>query len=156
MSNSETPIVKYCSFEDALRNSGFLLYTISGTSMLPFLRQKIDIVEIHPIDNHAKKYDVVLFKRGGKYILHRVLKVRLNDYVVCGDNNIRREYGITDGMILGVMTRVIRNGKSIYPTDWKYRLYVHLWYDFYPVRVAILYVKKLFCRAGHRLKKLLG
>lgn len=103
----------------------------------------------------AKKYDAVLYKCGNRYILHRILKVREKDYVICGDHNIWREYGITDDQILGVMTRVIRDGKSIYPTDWKYKLYVHLWCDFYHVRAAILYTKMLIHSAGRRLKKLI-
>lgn len=124
--------------------------------MLPLLRQRRDIVEIHRKDPAArcKRYDTVLYKCGDKYILHRVLKVRPNDYVICGDHNIWREYGITDDQILGVMTRIIRDGKSIYPTDWKYKLYVHLWCDFFPIRVVILCGKMVIRAIGHRIKKL--
>ena len=144
------------TFEELLERDGYLVYTNVGTSMLPLLRQYRDIIEIRRKDptTRCKRYDVVLYKRGDKYILHRILKVRPNDYVICGDHNIWREYGITDDQILGVMTCVIRNGKSIYPTDWKYKLYVHLWCDFYHVRAAILYTKMLFHAAGRRLKKL--
>ena len=146
------------SFEEILQEKGFIAYSIIGNSMQPLLRQRRDIVEIHhkAPDKRCERYDTVLYKRGEKYILHRILKVRLNDYVICGDHNIWREYGITDDQILGVMTRVIRDGKSIYPTDWKYKLYVHLWCDFYHVRAAILYTKMLFHAAGRRLKKLAG
>ena len=144
---------KRYSFEDLLNSKGYLVYINVGTSMLPLLRQRRDVIEIHPIADRAKKYDAVLYKVGDKYILHRVLKVRPHDYVICGDHNIKREFGITDAQILGVMTRVIRDGKSIYPTDWKYRLYVHLWCDFYPLRAAILYVKMHLRAVGYRLKK---
>ena len=147
------PSVKYYTFEELLEKDSYLVYSNVGVSMLPLLRQKRDVIEIRPLADRAKKYDVVMYKSSGKYILHRVLKVRPNDYVICGDHNIRREYGITDDMVIGVMTRVIRDGKSIYPTDWKYKLYVHLWCDFYHVRAVILYAKKLFRAAGHRLKK---
>ena len=152
------PSVKYISFEELLDKDGYMAYTNVGTSMLPLLRQRRDISVIHRKDltTRCKRYDVVLYKRCDKYILHRVLKVRPNDYVICGDHNIWREYGITDAQILGVMTRVIRNGKSIYPTDWKYKLYVHLWCDFYYVRAVVLYVNMLFHAARHRVKKLFG
>ena len=147
---------KSVSIEELLEKDGCVVYTNVGTSMLPLLRQLRDIIEIHHKDPaiRCKRYDVVLYKRGNKYILHRILKVRPNDYVICGDHNIWREYGITDNQILGILTRVIRNGKSIYPADWKYRLYVHLWCDFYPIRAAILYAKMLIRAAGRRLKKL--
>ena len=124
--------------------------------MFPLLRQRRDIIEIRcKPQGRCKKYDVVLYKIRDKYILHRVLKVRPHDYVICGDHNYRREYGITDDQILGVMSRVIRDGKSIYPSNWNYRFYVHLWGDFYYVRAAILYTKMLARGVGNRLKKLL-
>lgn len=154
---TQAPSVQYVTFEDLLEKDGYLVYTNVGISMLPLLRQHHDIIEIHRKDPavRCKRYDVVLYKSGNKYILHRVLKVRANDYVICGDHNVWREYGITDDQILGVMTRVIRNSKTIYPTDWKYKLYVHLWCDFYHLRAAILYGKRVFRAAVHRLKKLL-
>ena len=151
------PTVKYVSFEDLLEKDGYLVYTNVGTSMMPLLRQRRDIIEIHKKGpERCKKYDAVLYKRGNKYILHRILKVRPNDYVIVGDHCIWREYGITDDMILGVMTRVFRDGKTIdVNTNKLYKLYVHLWCDFYHVRVAILYLKRLAYAAVHKLKRCL-
>ncbi len=152
-----SPTAKLYSFDTYLEIYGYLLYTNVGISMLPLLRQRRDIIEIRrrDLDKRCEKYDVVLYKRRDKYILHRVLKVRDKDYVICGDHNVRKEYGITDEMILGVMTRVIRNGRSIYTTDRKYKLYVHLWCDFYPVRAVVLYAVFIAKAAGHCVKKLL-
>ena len=154
MNQANAPRVQYISFEDLLAKDGYLVYTNVGASMMPLLRERRDIIEIHRKDpgTRCKHYDAVLYKVGDKYILHRVLKVRPNDYVICGDHNIRREYGITDDQILGVMTRVIRDGKSIYPSDWKYKLYVHLWCDFFPIRAAILYGKMVIRAIGRRVK----
>ena len=155
--NNIDPLVKYTSFEELLEKDGYLLYTTVGESMSPLLRQRRDIIEVRAKDQNTRcnRYDVVLYKHGNKYILHRVLKVRSKDYVICGDHNIWREYGITDDQILGVMSRVIRDGKSIYPSNWNYRFYVHLWCDFYYVRAAILYTKMLARGVRNRLKKLL-
>lgn len=148
---------KNYSFEELLTTKGYIVYTNVGYSMMPLLRQKRDIIEIRPKGpERCHKYDAVLYKIGNRYILHRVLKVRPNDYVIVGDHCFRREYGITDKQILGIMTRVIRDGKSIYPTDWKYKLYVHLWCDFYPVRAAILYSKMRIRAVGRKVKRLLS
>ena len=143
------------SFEGLLEQEGYLVYTNVGVSMMPLLRQHRDIIEIHRKDQNVRcaRYDVVLYKRGNKYILHRVLRVREKDYVICGDHNIRREYGVTDNQIIGIMTRVIRDGKSIYPTDWKYKMYVHLWCDFYHVRAAILYAMMTARAIGRGIKR---
>lgn len=135
---------KAYTFEELLRERGYIVYTNVGYSMLPLLRQRRDIIEIRAKkpDQRFKKYDTVLYKLHGKYILHRVIQVRENDYVICGDHNIQKEYGITDEKILGIMTRVIRDGKSIDCQRNKlYRLYVHLWVDFFPIKVCILITK---------------
>ena len=75
-------------------------------------------------------------------MLHRILKVRPNDYVICGDNRYNKEYGITDRHIIGVLTAVVRDGKEIPITDRRYRLYVHLWCDLFPIRAFILKAKQ--------------
>ena len=145
---------KTYSFKELLESHGFIVYTNVGFSMMPLLRQRKDIIEIRKKgEGRCKKYDVVLYRRGGKYILHRILKVRPDDYVIAGDHNTFLEYGITDADILGVMTRVIRDGKEIHMTDPRYLAYVHLWCDFYPVRIFILRCKGVARRAARRLLK---
>ncbi|MGN1416001.1 MAG: S24/S26 family peptidase [Oscillospiraceae bacterium] len=110
--------------------------------MEPLIRQGRDLLIISAVSGRLKKYDVPLYKRdSGQYVLHRILKVRQNDYVICGDNRWQREYGITDRHIIGVLTGIVRDGKEISVTDKKYRLYVHLWCDFFYVRAFILMVK---------------
>ena len=140
---------KTYEFEKMLSEWGYIVYTCNGTSMMPLLRQHRDIIEIRPKgDDRCKKYDVVLYKRGENYILHRILRVLPDGYIIAGDNNTFLEYGIKDEQILGVMVRVIRDGKEIRMTDKKYRLYVHIWCDFYPVRMILLRIKRKVWRVG--------
>ena len=151
------PAVQLVTFEEILDRDGVLVYTNVGTSMMPLLRQRRDVIEIRKKGpERCRKYDAVLYKRGKKYILHRILKVRADDYVIVGDHCIRREYGITDDMILGVMTRIVRNGKIITPDNKLYKLYVHLWCDFFHIRAAILYIKMFFRRAVNKVKRILN
>ena len=131
------------SFEDVIERDGRLVYTNVGDSMRPLIRQDRDILIIEKPNGRLKKYDVPLYKRdSGQYVLHRVLKVRENDYVICGDNRYNKEYGITDRHIIGVLTAVVRDGKEVPITDLRYRLYVHLWCDLFPLRAFILKAKK--------------
>ena len=131
------------SFEEMLDQYGYIVYTIVGYSMMPLLRQRKDIVEIKKKDpGRCKKYDVVLYKRGDNYVLHRILKVLSTGYIIAGDNNGFIESGITDDQILGVMTRIIRDGKSISVKDLTYQVYVHLWCDLYPARMAVIKVRE--------------
>ena len=88
--------------------------------------------------------------------MHRILEVlEGGKYIVAGDNNTFLEKDITDGQILGVMTRVIRDGKSIYMNDASYMAYVHLWCDAYPVRMGILKVGRAAKVLLSKLVKLL-
>ncbi len=129
------------SFEEEIKKSGRIIYTNVGDSMMPYIKQGRDVLVISEVNGKLNKYDVPLYKRdSGQYVLHRILKVRENDYVICGDNRWNKEYGITDRHIIGILTGVIRDGQEIPVTNRKYRIYVHLWCDLFPVRAFILRV----------------
>ena len=145
---------KIYKFEELLSARGYIVFTNKGTSMMPLLRQHRDVIEIRPKgDNRCKKYDVVLYRRGENYILHRILHVLKDGYILAGDNNTFLEYDIKDEQIIGVLVRVIRDGKEIHMNDIKYRLYVHIWCDFYPVRMFLLRIKRRLWRVGSHLKR---
>lgn len=151
------PVAQYTTFEEMLEKDGYIVYTNVGYSMMPLLRQRKDIIEIRKKGpGRCKKYDVVLYKRGNKYILHRILEVLPDGYIIAGDHNTFLETDIKDEHILGVMTRVIRDGKSIYTTDKAYQAYVHLWCDAYPVRMGLLKAKGKTWAGLHKIKKLLS
>lgn len=146
------------TFEEEIRRNGKLVYTNVGDSMRPLIKQGRDLLIISAVNGRLKKYDVPLYKRdSGQYVLHRILKVRKDDYVICGDNRWQREYGITDRHMIGVLTGVVRGGKEISVHDKRYRLYVHLWCDFFYVRAFILmvkhYIKRLWDVTGRNFRK---
>ena len=137
------------SFETILEKEGQLIYSNRGDSMWPLIRQGRDLLVIRRPEGRLKKYDVPLYRRdNGRYVLHRILKVREHDYVICGDNRWQKETGITDRHIIGVLTAVIRDGKELSVNDWRYRLYVRLWCDLFPLRAFFL--KGIFFLKRHR------
>lgn len=126
------------TFEQALAERGSFVTTAQGVSMMPLIRPGRDLVEIsRKGDDRCKKHDVVLYKRDGKYILHRILEVRPDDYVIAGDHQTVKESGVTDEDIIGVLSAVIRGGKRIPVTDPNYLRYVRLWCGLYPLRKTI-------------------
>lgn len=143
------------TFEDIIAREGHLVYTNVGKSMMPLLRQGRDLMVIVPKpDSRLKRYDIPLYKRDdGKYILHRILKARPDDYVLCGDNQWHRETGITDLHIIGVLQAVVRDGKTIPVTDWRMKLYAHLWCDLFPVRALVFRIRDLNRRIGQILRR---
>lgn len=141
------------SFEEEIQRSGYLIYRNVGDSMLPLIRQGRDLMLIsRKPEGRLNKYDVPLYRRdSGQYVLHRIVKVRKDDYVICGDNRWQRETGITDLHIIGVLTAVIRDGKQLPVTDWRYRLYVQLWCGLFPVRALVLWCRDLPKRIRRKL-----
>ena len=153
------PEVKVMTFEEMLETRGYIVYTNVGHSMMPLLRERRDIIEIRKKGpGRCRKYDVVLYRRGEKYILHRILRVLPEGYLIAGDNNAFVERDITDEKIIGVLVRVIRNSgkgkrREITPENKGYRVYVHLWCDFYPLRMGILRVRNFVWRIGSGVKR---
>ncbi len=141
------------TFEEEIERSGKIIYSNKGVSMMPLIKQGRDLMVIEKKgEGRLRRYDAPLFKReNGQYVLHRILKVRENDYVLCGDHQWIKEYGITDDQIIGVLTAVIRKGRMVPVTKFSYRMYVHLWCDFFWVRALILKGKYY---AGAVLRKL--
>ncbi len=135
------------TFEEEIKRTGKLIYTNIGDSMMPLIREKRDLLIIEKVNGRLKKYDIPLYKRDtGQYVLHRILKVRKNDYVICGDNRWHKEYGITDQHIIGILTGIVRDGRRISTKDKRYLLYVHIWCDFFYIRASILRIKSFLRR----------
>ena len=115
---------KGISYEEYLDKHGALTYTNVGTSMMPLLKQGRDLFTVvKKGEKRCRRGDVVLYKKGGKYVLHRIIQVRDNDYVIMGDNCVSKETGIRDEDIIGVMTEIKRNGKQHKVSDKDYRVY---------------------------------
>ena len=138
------------SFEEYLDKNGSLTYTNVGVSMLPLLRQGRDLFTVRKKGpERCKEGDVVLYKRPpDTYVLHRIVEVRSDGYVILGDNCTARETGIRDEDIIGVMTGFVRGGREHSTDEAGYRLYSAVWMHSAGLRIA---AKK----AVQRLKKLI-
>lgn len=99
-----------------------------GTSMLPMLRQGIDNVELSPLPQKLKKYDLPLYQReNGQYVLHRIVRAE-DTYTCIGDNQFETEPGIRADQMIGLVTAFYRDQKRYSVTAWHYRLYCRLWH----------------------------
>lgn len=97
------------TYKEIIDKQGFYIATPVGTSMMPLIRERIDTVRLEKPKGRCKKYDVIMYQRkNGIYVLHRIMKVKKDSYVLCGDNQAVLERGVTDDMIIGVMTGFYR------------------------------------------------
>lgn len=142
------------TYEQELREKGCLIYTTTGMSMRPFLRSGKDLMVIEAKkEGRCRVRDVVLYRRtSGKYVLHRIMAVRKDDYVLCGDNCWQLEPGIRDDQILGVLTAVIREGKRTEVSEFSYRAKVFAWWLFYPVRAVAFWLRQQYGQLRRKCK----
>lgn len=120
-----------------------------GLSMLPMLRQGIDSVELGPLPEKLKKYDLPVYRYpSGKYVMHRVVRVEADHYICLGDNTYSYEK-IAPEQLLGVVSAFKRGDKRIEVSSATYRFYCVIWVALFPVRSFIR-------RCKHWLKKQLS
>ena len=80
-----------CRIEDVLASEGVYAATTWGTSMYPMLRSGRDTVILRPPQGRLRCYDVPLYRVGEKYVLHRVIRVLPEGYLIRGDNCLTTE-----------------------------------------------------------------
>ena len=115
-----------CRIEDVLAREGAYVATTAGVSMRPMLRDRRDTVVIEPCAGRLAKYDVPLYRRGDDYVLHRVVDVLPDSYVICGDNCVELERGVTDEQVVGVLAGFYRGERRVRMGRAAYRLYARL------------------------------
>ena len=133
--------------EEQLRH-GCARLPVTGSSMLPMLRQGRDVVRLVPMECTPESGAIVLYRRdNGQYVLHRL--IRMEDEgtgLCCGDNQWERELVSRERMI-AVADGVWRKGTWI---DWKtnrrFLCYQWLWTKLFPVRRPIIAARRI---AGH-------
>ncbi len=112
------------TIEEELNRTGRILRTTTGISMEPMLKHRKNIVVLEKANGILKKYDIALFKRpNGQYVLHRVLKVREKDYIICGDNSLQKEI-VPYKWVLAYASGYYKNGKLISLNDENYKKYL--------------------------------
>lgn len=114
---------------------------VKGYSMLPFIRGGKDLVVLEKAVGEIKKDDIVLFRLGGRYIMHRVLKADGGKFDIQGDGvYLGHEYPVRE-QILAKATTIIRAGKTpVDPYGKKQLRRVHAWQKLGHLRRYILFI----------------
>lgn len=114
---------------DELIKHGNYISVPSGRSMHPMTYGHRDAVLINVLKESPKRYDLVMYLRpNGQGVIHRVIKRRKNDYIICGDNCWQLEY-VKPQQIKGIVTKFNRKGKWHTIDEKLYMIYVHIIVD---------------------------
>jgi signal peptidase I len=97
-----------------LRGFGRARIRVHGTSMLPSLRPG-DEIELQSSSVHEIQIgDVIAYRRAGRLFVHRVVeKNSPQELVTCGDTLPQPDAPICESEVLGLVSAVQRDGKSV-------------------------------------------
>lgn len=140
-----------------IEESGVIAFVPSGDSMWPTLKNKKQSVIVKKKTERLKKGDVGFFVRAdGSYILHRVIEVTDNGYVMLGDSQVNPE-NVEEQNVFGVMSGFYRGKKQIDVNSTEYQTEIKKWYSneqkrrkkikrFYFRKAVVRKIKGLFCK----------
>ena len=112
---------------------------VKGFSMLPFIRGEKDLVVLEKPGRDLSVDDIVLFRYGGHYVMHRIISVEGETYVIMGDGVPQNTEKVTRSDIYGLVKRILRNGRrEVDPHSPCQRRRIRLWKKMLPVRGYLL------------------
>lgn len=129
---------------EILNKTGIYSGLTSGTSMEPLIHHQRDTIIVTRCNGRLKKYDIPVYKgKNGKMIMHRIVKVCDDHYVIYGDNTNYTEI-VTDDMIAGRLSGFYKNGKKYIDLEKNrlYKLYSRIWVAILPLRPVTMFINR--------------
>ncbi|MBQ9941022.1 MAG: S24/S26 family peptidase [Clostridia bacterium] len=140
--------------EEMLNSGKEVSFTPSGSSMLPLIHNKTDVVYLRKCVSELKKYDIPLYRRtDGSFVLHRIIGKDISGYILCGDHQYTKEYGVTDEQIIAVMTAIKRNGKYVDCQNPIYKIYSRIWVFIRPLRAIYFKTRTVLSEIKNKYNK---
>lgn len=113
---------------EILREGKEVPLAVSGNSMQPFLEHGRDFVTVSPVSGEVRRGDIVLFRDPtGRYLMHRVIRLREGKVITWGDGNMRPDPAWDPESVLGVVRSAKRKGKFITERSRSWRAWRSLW-----------------------------
>lgn len=118
---------------------------VLGSSMAPFVVHERDVIYFKRPERKLRKGDIAFFQRkNGQYVVHRIYKIKGNQYYFVGDNQTVIEGPIDEGQIFATVTRVKRKGKMIGPGNFWWEFFARVWIRIIPVRAFLARLYGIF------------
>ena len=106
-------------------------FMVKGRSMMPFFKDGKTIVSLDK-KKHYNKNDVIFFRYKGHLKLHRIINIKNDDIIACGDYLFQKEH-IKHDDIIGYVESFQTKDNIIDTNQFTYRLSVQLWKIVKPV-----------------------
>ena len=104
--------ISLSDYKEELLSRGAIAFVPSGNSMWPTLKNRAQPVIVEKKTQRLKKYDVGFYIRtNGTYVLHRVMEVLPDGYLMIGDSQFNTEKVLED-QVFGVMKGFYRKKKG--------------------------------------------
>ena len=111
---------------------------VKGFSMLPFIRGIRDLVVLEKRETYVP-YDIVLFRHGGRYVLHRILAVDGDRVEIQGDGVVKNTEKVHLQDIAGKVITILRDGRTaVDPDSPKQLRRARRWRRLRPIRRPLL------------------
>ncbi len=138
--NDIYPIIK-----EQLELNGEVRFKPRGTSMLPLIRQGKDEVIVKKLGGNLNKFDIVFYcRKNGDFVLHRFIGFDKNGgYIMRGDNQTFKEYGISNDNIIGVVKSVVRGGELVIASTPLFNAWVYYSRIYVPIMTVHRKIKNL-------------
>ena len=136
------------NIERSIKELGYAVVPITGTSMLPLLKEGRDLVDLEPCSQERlKKGDVVLYKKNdGTLVLHRIIKTENGEFfTVLGDHHFNNDEWVNKNQIIAVACGFFIKGRYVTEKTRWYRMYKKIWLcnlNFRRIILAVLSLKK--------------
>ena len=121
-------------------------FTVTGSSMLPFIRANRDRVLLVPINDTLRTGDIVLFRtsyKTGRCCLHRVYKINDDTVQTFGDGNMWPDKPVSKDRILGKAILINRGERKIDCESLWWRFIFRIWATLWPIRTVLLKIAKV-------------
>ncbi len=100
---------------------------VTGNSMFPLFFNERDSVKLVKADR-LKKKQIAFYKRdNGQYILHRIIKIKGEEFYCVGDNQTEIEGPLRRDQFIGIVTHYVRKGKRRSVKCLFHRIYAFIW-----------------------------
>ena len=117
---------------------------VKGVSMRPCLENGRDNVVLAAATT-IKKRDVVLAECSpGRYVLHRVIKIKGDTLTLMGDGNLKETERCRATDVAGVVIALLRGGKRVDCRSRKWKIYSGIWLTLRPGRRILLAIYRSF------------